>query len=121
MRGPVSIAASNAVAASNRANNGIEENRIIVMPTAQSPEPPTLTPARAMRRPSPQQGRALELLGHAIEYLVDENLHRGRGEAMDSEAVQLLMRLNRGIFAECAVVMPLGSRLRSWMLAYMAA
>jgi len=108
-RGPVAVPPSTR-------NTG----RIIVMPKANAPEPPP-SPAQAVRRPSPQQGQALELLGHAIEYLVDENLHRGRGEAYDSDAVQILISLNRAIFSECQVVVPFGNRLKSWINSRLAA
>jgi hypothetical protein len=62
------------------------------------------------RRPTPEQGRALEMLGHAVEYLVDSGLYRG--DQSDELAVQMLMRLNREVFAECAEVVPLRRRLR---------
>jgi hypothetical protein len=69
------------------------------------------------RRPTMQQGRALETLGHAIEYLVDSQLHLDPGPASrdDGEAGQILMRLSREVFAECREVVPaprgLGLRL----------
>ncbi len=66
------------------------------------------------RRPTLQQGRALELLGHAVEYLVDSRLYLGESDASDQLAVQTLMRLNREVFAECAEVAPKG-RLRQWL------
>jgi|GEM_PF-2345596 hypothetical protein len=90
---------------------------VIPMPEP-APEPP---PAVAMRRPSQEQGRALELLGRAIEYLVDEHNHYNRGEAVDSDAVRLLMQLNRAVFAECEVVLPWAVRLRQWMTSMVAA
>jgi hypothetical protein len=51
------------------------------------------------------QGRALELLGHAIEYLVDSQLHRGATQA-DGRAERILMRLSLEVFAECREVLP---------------
>src|ERR1700677_2678264 len=63
------------------------------------------TVSRVRRRcPTMIQGRALETLGHAIEYLVDSRMHRDRGVSCpaDSEAEQILMRLSREVFAECA-------------------
>ena len=56
------------------------------------------------RRISPEAGRALEILGHAIEYLTDEFVHAGGYFSTPSpqvEAVQLLMSLNREIYFEC--------------------
>ncbi len=65
------------------------------------------------RRPNKPQGRALEILGHAIEYLVDQQLHCGSEDVSatiplrifplqtGSAAIQILMRLSREVFAEC--------------------
>ncbi len=68
------------------------------------------------RRISPQSGRALEILGHAIEYLTDEFVHAGKSfSAHDAqlEAVQLLMGINRQIYFECPEVPSLGERWRA--------
>lgn len=68
------------------------------------------------RRISPQTGRALELLGHAIEYLTDETLHRGHGLSADPaqlDAVALLMSLNREIYMACPEMPSLSERCRS--------
>jgi hypothetical protein len=66
------------------------------------------------RRPTVIQGHALEVLGHAIEYLVDSRMHRDKGisSQADSVAEQVLMRLSREVFAECAKVVP-AATLRS--------
>ncbi len=64
------------------------------------------------RRPTLEQGRALEMLGHAVEYLVDSGLYRGGQELSDELAVQTLMRLSREVFAECAEVVPFRRRVR---------
>jgi hypothetical protein len=56
------------------------------------------------RRITPQAGHALEILGHAIEYLTDEFVHEGGAiTAKDGQlqAVQMLMALNRQIYFEC--------------------
>ena len=56
---------------------------------------------------SPSAGRALEMLGHAIEYLADEYVYRGKTFCADDpevQAVQLLMALNREIYLECPIV-----------------
>jgi hypothetical protein len=58
------------------------------------------------RRTDYDSGRALELLGHAIEYLADELVHdvgtipeyQGR-----VEAIQLLMKVNRKVYLACPV------------------
>ena len=60
------------------------------------------------RRPTASQGHALEVLGHSIEYLVDQRMRRDAGLSApaDSVAEQVLMRLSREVFAECAKVVP---------------
>lgn len=68
------------------------------------------------RRITPQAGRALEVLGHAIEYLTDEFVHRGSEMSAHNaqvEAVQLLMGINRAIYFECPRIPSLGERIRS--------
>ncbi len=69
------------------------------------------------RRPSPQQGRALEILGHAIEYLLDRYvLPTSEGcEVADVDAAQLMMRLNLEIFRECPEFVPLYQRICRWI------
>lgn len=76
-------------------------------------------PVRSLRRRiTPQAGHALEILGHAIEYLTDEFVHQGATLTAGSpnlEAVQLLMGLNRQVYFECPVAPTLGDRLRSML------
>lgn len=70
------------------------------------------------RHIAPQDGRALEILGHAIEYLTDEYIHRnGAFVERDSEmeAVRLLMELNREIYFSCLEVPGWSDRLASWL------
>jgi hypothetical protein len=67
------------------------------------------------RRVSPEAGRALEILGHAIEYLTDEFAHAGGSLCAHNaqiEAVQLLMAINRQIYLACPEVPTAGERLR---------
>jgi hypothetical protein len=78
---------------------------------------PAVAGAHVQRRISPESGRALEILGHAIEYLTDEYVHQGRSSPRsffapdpELEAVQLLMGLNRQIYFECPVVPTLAER-----------
>lgn len=73
-----------------------------------STEPfPTYPSAQRRRRISLQAGRALEILGHSIEYLIDEHFHE-RGACSESdgrmEAANLLMAINRSIYLECPEV-----------------
>ena len=56
------------------------------------------------RHISQEAGRGLEILGHAIDYLVDEYLRRGGLFEMtnsDLEAVEILTALNREIYLAC--------------------
>ena len=60
---------------------------------------------------------ALEALGHAVEYLVDSRLfdcgdHNYQNE---QEAVQILMRMSRAVFAECPEVVSLKRRVGRWV------
>ena len=61
------------------------------------------TTDRSRRRPTPEQGAALERLGHAIEYLIDEDLLNGDAVNSDvTEAVQLLSAASRQVYLSCA-------------------
>ncbi len=71
---------------------------------------PRRSPVR--RRTTPQQGRAREVLGHAIEYLVDSRLFETWESPADAEAVQLLMGCSREVFANCVEVMPWHQRVQ---------
>jgi hypothetical protein len=80
------------------------------------------------KRISPQTGRALEILGHAIEYLVDEYAHQNarRGKLSSSadagidgqlegqlEAAHLLMRFSSQIYLSCPEAPTMWERCRS--------
>ena len=74
------------------------------------------------RRITPEAGRALELLGHAIEYLTDELVHEGtRVSAHEPqvEAIQLLMAKNREVYYDCPAVPTLKERLRGLFAAHL--
>jgi hypothetical protein len=75
------------------------------------------------RRGSAAQGRALESLGHAVEYLVDSRMFLldGNNLAAEGEAVQILMQLSRQVFAECPVVKPPFSSLKRLWSRYFVA
>ena len=71
---------------------------------------------RRRRHITPDAGHALEILGHAIEYLTDEYLNQGGSfSASDPrlQAVQLLMARNRAIYFACPEVAGFGERIRS--------
>ena len=79
---------------------------------------PTGTGARSVRRrTTPEAGFALEVLGHAIEYLADEHVHEGgilsSVERPDPrvEALQLLMAANRDVYYACPVMPSLYQRV----------
>ena len=64
---------------------------------------------------TPDAGHALEILGHAIEYLTDEFVHENESHSEDigrMQAIQLLMARNRQIYFACPVEHTLGERLR---------
>lgn len=70
------------------------------------------------RRIGREAGRALEILGHAIEYLADEYIHAGksiRASDPEVEAIQLLMALNRRIYFECPEVQTLSERVSRFL------
>jgi hypothetical protein len=66
------------------------------------------------RRIDRSSGRALEILGHAIEYLTDEFGQNGCMSSSDKgplDAVQLLMAVNREIYFECPEIPTIGERM----------
>ena len=83
--------------------------------------PATLVAQTLPKRPrhiTPQAGRALEILGHAIEYLTDEWVHEGGPLSAGNDrimAVQLLMGLNRQVYFECPEEVTFSDRLRQMM------
>ena len=67
------------------------------------------------RRITPEAGRGLEKLGHALEYLTDEFVHDGCRFSEDHgrvQAIQLLATLNRQIYFACSVELTLGERVQ---------
>ncbi len=77
-----------------------------------------LQPSILQRRIDPAAGRALEKLGHAIEYLTDEYVYSGGPLAAQDpqlEAVQLLMAVNREIYLSCPAVPSPIERIRAWL------
>ena len=91
------------------------------------PMPPRPVTSSALPRPfvrrlhSPESGRALELLGHAIEYLADEYAHdladKGPLGSADPRvaAIQILKGLNRTIYYSGTEVQPAFKRMRRWL------
>ena len=80
-------------------------------------------PLTRRRRISPQAGRALETLGHAVEYLTDEFVYQGGSFSANNaqlEAIQLLMALNRQVYFECPQLPTFGERCRSLLRQFAA-
>jgi hypothetical protein len=73
------------------------------------------------RRLSPEGGRALEILGHAIEYLADEyaNDLSDKGPLGNADprvaAIQILKGLNRAIYYSGTQVEPAFGRMKRWL------
>ena len=83
---------------------------------ASAPDAAALPVSSRRRHITPRAGRALEILGHAIEYLTDEFVHRGGSFTAHDEqvqALQLLMALNRQVYYECPEARTLGERCRA--------
>jgi hypothetical protein len=88
------------------------------IPVSASSAPVARVRLNRRRRISPQAGHALEILGHAIEYLTDELVHeQGSFSPADvrMDAVQLLMALNRQIYFECPELPTFEERCRKFM------
>jgi hypothetical protein len=71
---------------------------------------------------SPQAGHALELLGHALEYLTDEFVHEGGSFSAHNaqlEAVQLLMACNRAVYFACPEVPSIRERFSTFVHAHL--
>jgi hypothetical protein len=73
---------------------------------------PERQPPPIRRRTSPRQGHALEILGHAIEYLVDSRLFEKWETPGDAAAVHLLMERSRAVFDDCADALPWHQRVQ---------
>jgi hypothetical protein len=73
---------------------------------------------------TPTAGRAIEMLGHAIEYLTDEFILEcinttgpvALATHPQMKAIELLMARNREVYFSCPEVPTYGERLRSWLL-----
>ncbi len=74
------------------------------------------------RRLSPEGGHALEILGHAIEYLADEYANdladKGPLGSADPRvaAIQILKELNRAIYYSDTEMPPALGRMKRWLL-----
>jgi hypothetical protein len=94
-----------------------------------TPGPIGLAPPAApfvRRQLSRESARALETLGHAIEYLADEYavdpVGKGPLGSADPrvEAIQVLKALNRAIYFSGTEVQPAFRRVKRWFLGWLA-
>ncbi len=79
---------------------------------------PAVSTRAARRRITREAGHALEILGHAVEYLTDEMVHDAAPVIASNpqvQAVQLLMALNRRVYFECPEIPTLSERLESFL------
>lgn len=87
------------------------------LPLASPREVPSAAVSTSRRRRiDARAGHALEILGHAIEYLTDEFFYEATTLSANNpklEAVQLLMALNRAVYYECPEAPSFGERWRS--------
>lgn len=75
------------------------------------------------RRPTREQGKALETLGHAVEYLIDTRMFYADhpDSRADDEAARLLMHASREVFEECTEIVSTTDRIRRWFLSHVPA
>ncbi len=69
------------------------------------------------RRPSREQGRALEQLGHAVEYLIDSRMFL-TGIAYtraEEQALQVLMAASREVFESCPAMVSWSGSVKRWI------
>ena len=72
------------------------------------------------RRPDKNQAQALEVLAHALEYLVDEALRTGRPVSVATmDALDILAEKNRLVFAECPEILSLSRRLGRFLPSFL--
>jgi hypothetical protein len=88
------------------------------IPASAQAVPVAFVRSNRRRQITPQAGRALDILAHAIEYLTDESAHRDLAFAARNEqleAVRLLMALNRQVYFECPEVPTFADHCRAWL------
>ncbi len=76
--------------------------------------PQEMFPVYCRRTISPRHGRALEILGHAIDYLIDELREEGilaPHKRARIEAIEILKARNREIYFDCPITPSLMDRL----------
>jgi hypothetical protein len=96
------------------------ENESVKSCFVEAPSQPPLTSERAVRSRhiTPEAGRALEKLGHDIDYLADELVDKGTLLSPNDDriqAIQILMALNRKVYFECPIIQTVGERFRAFL------
>ena len=97
--------------------------KLVSLPTSQGTSDRTIA-ATSFWRPrkiSPETGRAIEMLGHAIEYLADEfalecmtrQEQVGPGMHPRVVAIEILKKCNRVVYLSCPEIPTLGDRIRA--------
>ena len=95
----------------------VSAEQIAIQPTLVDGVTRPVLPSKRRRQVPPVSGKALEVLGHAIEYLADEYaLHGGRLPLLDAEdpqlrAIQLLMAASRSVYCACPLAPTLRERV----------
>jgi|ERR1700730_9989691 hypothetical protein len=108
-RAPIHLETSPRVAASTE--------RVALRPTLSDNATHPVLPSGRHRQISPPSGKALELLGHAIEYLTDEYvLHAGSIPSLyvgdpQVRAIGILMAASRSVYFDCPLAPTLLERL----------
>jgi hypothetical protein len=69
------------------------------------------------RKITPEKGRGLEKLGHAVAYLEDEFVHNNVWAVSEDrgrlDAIQLLATLSRELYLECGIEPTIRDRVRA--------
>jgi hypothetical protein len=72
---------------------------------------------KVRRRITPEVGKGLEKLGHALAYLEDEFVFNNRWEVSEDpgrlEAIRVLAAINRALYLECGVAPTIRDRVRA--------
>jgi hypothetical protein len=76
--------------------------------------PESRLPSR--RGTTPSHGRALEILGHAVEYLADSRLYEQFETEFDRTAIRTLMSCSVQVFTEVRANSPSNERARASLL-----
>jgi hypothetical protein len=94
----------------------VEDNYVSFLAESSSQGTAVRRPQAVRRRITPEAGRGLEKLGHALEYLTDEFVHDGCSVIEDCgrlQAIQILAGLNRQIYFACEVQPSIRARVQS--------